>query len=193
MKSMAQDDGLFEVHRFGRAQYFRMIDAGVFDDGERIELLHGRLAVVPPQGPPHAATVASLHERLSGLFAGRCCVRGDMPLDCGEGEVPEPDLAVVSGQPFDFAKRHPRGDECVIVVEISRTSQAVDREKASVYAAAGVPVYWLVDIAARRIEVHAQPVSGGRYGLVRVIGEDEEVDVPTTTQRWRVADLLPPV
>lgn len=68
------------------------------------------------------------------------------------------------------------------------------RAKAATYAAAGVPVYWLVDVAARRVEVHEAPLPAeGRYGLVRLAGESEALDVPRTDVAVRIADFLPTV
>jgi Uma2 family endonuclease len=179
-----------EEHRFTREEFQRMIDTGVFDGDEDIELLNGRLVVVPPQGPPHTFVSSDLRDRLIAALSNRH-VREGKPLDCGPLHVPEPDLAVVRGTARDFVARDPRGDETLLVVEISRTTQRRDRAKAAIYAQAGVPVYWMVDIAARCIEVHTGPV-GERYRLVQVKGEDEELEVPEASVRWLVRDLLPP-
>ena len=168
-----------------------MAELGLFGADEHLELLHGRLVVVPPQGPPHTYSSSVLHERLLSAFAGKAAVREDKPLDCGDEELPEPDLTVVRGTHRDYVARHPRGDETVLVVEVSRTTQAVDRDKASTYAAARVPVYWLLDLQARRLEVHSSP-AGDRYALVRVLSEGEDADLPETDERWRVSELLPP-
>jgi Uma2 family endonuclease len=187
---MERTSGQIQPALLTREQFLRMIDAEVFVGDEHIELVGGRLVVVPPQGPPHTYVSTSLHHRLLQALPG-CYVREDKSLDCGAMSVPEPDLVVVRGTPRDFALRHPRGDEAVLVVEVSRSTQAHDRDKALIYAAAGVPVYWLLDIVARRIEEHVEP-AGDRYRLVRVLGEDEAIDVPGADVRWRVADLLPP-
>lgn len=166
-----------------------MIDAGIFEKDEHLELLHGRLVVVPPQGPPHSYVSTVLRDRLIGVFS-QALVREAKPLDCGVTQVPEPDIAVVQGTASDYDKRDPRGDEALLVVEVSRTTQKTDRDKATIYAVGGVPVYWLVDVRARRIEAHTEP-NGDCYRLARVIGEDEDIEVPGTSERWHVADLLP--
>jgi Uma2 family endonuclease len=116
-------------------------------------------------------------------------VRDDKPLDCGSKEQPEPDLAVVVGAPGDYKKRHPRGDETLLVVEVSRTTQDRDREKVSIYASACVPEYWLIDEPQRIVEVHQDP-DEDRYRLVRLLHEDEDLIVPGTTIRLRLGDLL---
>jgi Uma2 family endonuclease len=97
----------------------------------------------------------------------------------------------VRGAHRGYAERHPRGDESVLVVEVSRTTQDVDRDKATVYARAAVPAYWLLDIAARRIEVYSRAASD-RHTLMPVLAENDETDVPETSGRWIVRELLPP-
>lgn len=59
------------------------------------------------------------------------------------------------------------------------------------YAQAGVPVYWRLDLERRELEVHDQPEADGRYARVLTLGESEEVEAPGTSVRWKVADMLP--
>jgi Uma2 family endonuclease len=184
-------DARAEPRRFTREEFHRMIVAGIFADDEHLELLDGRLIVVPPQGPPHSYASTLLRDRLIRAYGDGHVVREDKPLDCGVDQLPEPDLAVVPGSARDFVARDPRGDEAVLVVEVSRTTQEGDRAKAAIYAAAGVPVYWLVDIVARRVEVYAQPARDGRYSLVLLVAEVEEVELPGTAVRFAVRELMP--
>ena len=184
-----------ETRLFTRADFHRLIETGIVADDEHVELLHGKLIVVPPQGPPHSYSSTLVRDRLLSVYAARpggAVVREDKPLDCGEYELPEPDLVVVRGTLADYAARDPRGDEAILVVEISRTTQLVDRDKASIYARAKVPLYWLIDLSARRVEVYRSPTSDGRYGLVHVCGLAEELEVPETGEKWRVVEVLPP-
>lgn len=66
--------------------------------------------------------------------------------------------------------RHP--DRAWLVIEVARTSQRIDRKKLLLYAAAGVDEVWMIDLPARRIEVHSGP-RDGRYGRVRSVEETE--------------------
>jgi Uma2 family endonuclease len=179
-----------EERRFTRDELSRMIEAGLFaDDPRRIELIHGRLLVVPPEGPLHAFSATCLRDRLIAAYAGRAHVRDAKPLDCGAQEQPEPDLAVVTGAAADYIDRHPRADETLLVVEVSRTTLVRDHEKAGIYARARAPEYWLVDLVARRVELHRDP-QADRYALVQLHGEADELPVPGTTTRIRVAELV---
>jgi Uma2 family endonuclease len=92
-----------ELRRFTRDEFLRMIEMGLFRADEHLELLHGRLIVVPPQGPPHTYSSSILRDRLPAAYNGQASVREDKALDCGEEELPEPDLAVVRGTHRDYA------------------------------------------------------------------------------------------
>jgi Uma2 family endonuclease len=180
-----------EDRRFTRDELNGMIEAGLFaNDDRRIELLDGRLIVVPPEGPLHAFVATELRDLMITAYAGRAHVRDAKPLDCGEREQPEPDLAAALGSPRDYRDRHPRGDETLLVVEVSRTTLVRDREKARIYAAARVPEYWLVDLPNRRVELHRDP-RPDRYALVQLHDEHAELQLPETTTRVSVAELLP--
>ncbi len=181
-----------EVRRFTVDEVERMVEAGIIREDEPLELLEGELVVVSPQGPPHASVTSLLHDAVRDAYRGAFAVREAKPMVAGPRGLPEPDIAVFRGTQRDFLSRHPRGDEAVLVVEVAHTSHAEDHEKAAVYARAGVPVYWLLDLPNRRLEVYAAPLADeGRYALVRLLREDEEVELPALDVRWRVATLLP--
>ena len=169
-----------------------MVEAGVLRAEEPLELLDGELLVVTPQGPAHSAAATELHRLLIEAYEGvLVTVREDKPLATGPDALPEPDVAVVRGPWTRFASRHPRGEDVVLVVELARTTLALDRAKADIYARGNVRVYWLVDFEARRIEIHSEPHADGRYARVRVLAEDELAELPETTRSLRARDFLP--
>src|SRR5262249_53193341 len=134
--------------RFAADEVLRMVEAGILREDEPIELVEGELVVVPPQGPTHSAVVADLDARLHEVYTGAYHVRAQLPVAGTDDSLPEPDFAIVRGAPRDYVERHPTGADTILVIEVARTSQAFDRRKASTYARAGVPVYWLIDIVA---------------------------------------------
>lgn len=178
------------TRRFTADEVLRMVDAGILAEDEPVELIEGELVVVTPQGPPHASVTTALRDRLVAAYGAGFVVREDKPLIAGESSLPEPDIAVVRGVHRDFGKRHPRGDEALLVIEVARTSLAMDRSKAATYARAGVPIYWLLDLDAGRLEVHTDPRPDGRYGRVRVLAGEDEVALPERELAWRVCELL---
>ena len=143
------------------AHYETLIDAGVFDPSPgKIELIHGRLTYMNPQGPEHAAPIDILDEWSHEVVQRRFRIRVEKPLTIPEHQsCPEPDLVWVTRQ--SYFDRHPNASEVHLLIEVSDSSAAFDRsEKRDLYAEAMVKEYWLVDVAHRQIEVFREPVSG---------------------------------
>jgi Uma2 family endonuclease len=133
-----------------------MIAAGLFRD-ERIELIRGVIVEMTPQNAPHAGLIELLTHLLLPRLAGRANVRVQLPFVAGADSLPEPDLALVP--PGRHTGGHP--DRAFLVIEVADASLRFDRrDKAELYADAGVPEYWVVNIAQRLIERHSDPVAG---------------------------------
>jgi Uma2 family endonuclease len=167
-----------------------MLETGVLAEDEPVELLDGELLVVSPQGPVHAVLVGWLPELLARAAGPGCHVRAQLPLVAGPRSLPEPDACLVRGARRDYLAQHPSGEDVALVVEIAVTALAEARRKLPVYAQAGVPVVWILDVPARRLEIYEAP-AGERYGALRVAVADDEVEIPGTRARLRVAELLP--
>lgn len=168
------------IHRITTAEYEEMSKLEVFGD-QRIELLDGQLVEQPVQNELHVLIV----HRLIALCVARLdLMRSQVPLSVAEGWMPEPDLALVASEPLV------RPTTAELVVEVSVGTRRRDLAKADLYAAAGIPRYWLVDVANDCVLEHTDPTRAG-YGLVRRLETDDVLDaridgVTTTT----VAALL---
>ncbi|MEM6790808.1 MAG: Uma2 family endonuclease [Myxococcota bacterium] len=169
----------------------RMVQAGVLGEHEPVELLDGWLVEMSPQGPLHASSTTNLADRLRETYTDDGHVREEKPLACGIHSLPEPDVAVVKGIPADYVTQHPSGSDAILVVELAWSSLDEDRSKAKIYAASGVPVYWLVDLVARTVTVHTSPSSGG-YRDVAPLHEGTMVPLPGRSMAWPVKELLGP-
>ncbi len=142
-----------------RADYDALVAAGAFTD-DRVELLEGVLVAMSPQDPRHADAVRWLSRTLGRALPPELDLQVQLPLAAGDTSEPEPDLAVVPAGRYRDA--HP--DEPMLVIEVANTSQALDLgAKAALYARAGVPEYWVVDLPARAVVVHLDPAPAG-YG-----------------------------
>jgi Uma2 family endonuclease len=177
------------VRRFTADEAIRMVEAGILGEDEHLELLDGALVEMSPQGPRHGYVLRRLPERLRGAYPGPWTVQIQLPLAIDRFNLPEPDLAIVGGAPETYADRHPAAAEAALVIEVAVSSQREDRRKADVYARGGVPIYWIIDLAGRRLEVRAAP-EGGAYQVTRILGEDEVVELPQSDARWTVRDIL---
>jgi Uma2 family endonuclease len=143
------------VHRLSIEDVYRMVEAGVLDEDDRIELVQGVLIDMVPIGAEHDGAVAWLTEHFTAVGGRTWGVRIQSTL-LVEGGYLLPDLIVVEPLP-----RSRQPTSALLVVEVAQTSQARDREKARDYASADVPEYWIVDLAARNVVVHRRPLAGG--------------------------------
>jgi Uma2 family endonuclease len=142
-----------------------MAETGILAPDERVELLDGEIVRMTPQGARHARAIRAAEEALRMIFWDRYDVRVQLPLALESFSEPEPDLSVVSGSWRDYDTSHPAS--AVLIVEVADTTLAFDRgDKASLYARAGVPDYWIVNLLEHRIEVYREPVARNeaRYG-----------------------------
>jgi Uma2 family endonuclease len=137
--------------------YHALLKAGILQDGDPIELLEGFLVRKMTKGPRHAAAKRRFLRLLGPLVPPSHFVDSQEAMTAPSSE-PEPDVYVVRGPESDFTERHPGPGEVEIVVEIADSSLHRDRGwKKRVYARAGVPCYWVVNLADDCIEVFAQP------------------------------------
>jgi Uma2 family endonuclease len=161
-------NGRDPIHRLDIETYDRMVETGALED-EPVELLDGLLVEMSPQGDSHITMIMRLtrHFRMAQAW-----LMVQLPLDARPRSKPEPDLALV----YEDRPSCRRG--ALLVAEIAMTSHRKDRGmKLEIYAQAGMPTYWLVDIPGCRIEVRADPRPDG-YGRCEVYGPGDTVPSP---------------
>ncbi len=176
-----------EAHHWTRERYEQAAAAGVFED-RRVELVDGVIYDMTPQNSPHATGIRKCERALQAVFASGFDVRSQLPLALGADSMPEPDVAVVVGEPDDYRKAHPT--TAVLVVEVSDASELHDRNrKASLYARAGIPELWLVNLDC--LEAHRDPVDGA-YHSRQILRRGERI-APLARPDAAIAaeDLLP--
>jgi Uma2 family endonuclease len=173
-----------------------MIEHGLLGEDDRVELIDGEILTVAPQGIRHAGTIGLVHDALCVVF-GHTLVRVQLPLALDPASEPEPDLAVVPGSPRDYLDAHP--DTAQLIVEVAdATLTFARRAKGSLYARAGIPEYWIVNVNRRELEVYRDPVedSSARYGwtyqkVTRLRAGEFITPLAAPHARIAVADLLP--
>jgi Uma2 family endonuclease len=185
------------LHRFTRRQYARMIDHGVLDEDDPIELLDGLLLVKEPQSSPHRTAVLLAAKALEQAFADGWFVQIQSPIILDDRSEPEPDVSVVRGTPRDYVDSHPKSP--ALVVEIAQTGlRMARRRKAAAYARAGLADYWIVNLVDRVLEVYREPARPGpalgRSRYLSIITLDAAATITpraAPSAHVRVADLLP--
>ncbi len=161
------------VHPLSVEDYHRMIDAGVFADADRVELLEGVLVEMSPISPEHAQAVRRLTKHFAGaMAAGVVDVSVQSPITRpGDRSEPQPDLLVIASEPLEG---HP--ETALLAVEVAVTSHAVDRlQKARIYARAQIPEYWLVDVPGQTVEVRTEPTADG-YVQTRIARAGDAIE-----------------
>ncbi|MDR7486592.1 MAG: Uma2 family endonuclease [Armatimonadota bacterium] len=178
------------IKRWTRDEYERLVVAGHFHPEARLQLIRGEIVEMTPQSAAHATAVDAVLHALLGIFREGHQVRAQFPLALSDDSEPEPDLAVVRGHRGDYSRSHP--SSALLVVEVADTTLAFDRgPKLAMYALAGIPEYWILNLPDRALEVYREP-TGDRYRVTRRLGPQETVaPVAAPDVRLQVADLLP--
>lgn len=171
-----------EVHRLSVEDVYRMVDAGVLREHDRVELIDGVLVDVNPPGAPHSSAVAWLNHHFTGAVGEREVRVQDLLLV--EGGFLLPDLMVIDPPPRD---RHP--STALLVVEVAVTTHRHDSWKASRYAAAGVGEYWIVDLVRRVLTAHRN-ARGSTYQDVTRHSPDERIPTGVGAPEVDIAALL---
>jgi len=181
---------LAPLRRFTVDEYLKMTESGILTGDDAIELIHGRIVEVSPESSPHRVCVAKINQTLVRQLADATYfvqTQSTLPLD--DRNAPEPDLAVLRGTSDDLMQ----GElPAALVIEVAGTSLERDRTvKQQLYAQAGIPAYWIVNLAARELETFTDP-QGDRYRERTTRPETAVVDVPVTPPvSVKVRDLLP--
>lgn len=142
-------------------EYYRMGEAGIFTEDDRVELIEGEIIEMSPIGKRHAICVARLTKVFSQFAANRFIVWVQNPLRLNDFSEPQPDITLLQYREDFYAEKDIEPSDAFLVIEVSETTLEYDRSvKTPLYARAGIPETWLVNLTAETIEVYSQPVKG---------------------------------
>lgn len=155
------------ILRISVDQYHLMVASGVFADNEAVELLEGWLMPKMPKNPPHNLAMGLLCDALRAILPPGWHIDCQGSVTTNDSE-PEPDVSVIRGARRDYPAGHPEPKDVGLLVEVSDTTLTRDRgTKKQIYARAGIPVYWIVNLVDRQVEVHADPSGPGDQPVYR--------------------------
>ncbi len=164
-------------HLFTVADYYRMAEAGLFNENLRVELIQGQIIDMAPIGSPHFGMVNRLTRLLVLLVGARGLVSVQNPVRLDPGSEPQPDVAVLKPRADDYETGAPGPGDVLLLIEVADTSLDFDRGvKAPLYAGSGIVEYWIVNLPERIVEVHREP-AGDRYAQVQRIGPGDVLDI----------------
>lgn len=148
-------------HQLTVDQYHQMIRNGILGEADPVELIEGYMVTKMPRSPEHDFAIRTLNKRLLRLVPDTFIVSNQCATTLSDSE-PEPDFTVARGDEDAYRSHHPGPTDTALVIEVSASSLAYDRtDKARVYARAGIPVYWVVNVIDKQIEVFTQPSGPG--------------------------------
>ena len=176
---------------FTVGEYYRMAEAAILTEEDRVELIAGQIVAMSPIGSRHAACVKRLNLLLGKIVGDSMLIGIQDPIALDAFSEPEPDLVLLHPRADFYASAHPSAADVLLAVEVADTSADYDREvKLPLYAQAGLPEVWLIDLQKSRIEVYAQP-QGGAYQQRIEVTADATLTSPTIPQlALAAADLL---
>jgi Uma2 family endonuclease len=184
-----------ELYRFTVDQYERMGELGILTEDDRVELIDGYVVTKMGKKPPHVWTVDSLEDLLRALLRAKWCLRGENPANIPPFDEPEPDIVIARGTRATYLERHPDPADIALLIEVSDTTYHRDRgKKWEANARSGIPVYWIVNLPRRRVEVYTDPTPEG-YRSRRDYRAGEAIPVVIDGQplgEVAVDDILPP-
>lgn len=178
------------LHPIDLSVYHGMIKHGMLTESDKVELIHGQIVTMSPKGSRHAACLSEVNRWLNQHVSRSMIVRPQDPIQIPNHSEPEPDLALVKFREDKYANGHPLPEEVLLVIEIADSSLDYDRRvKAPLYAEAGIPAYWIINLPDGVIEQHTQPL-GDRYKTVRVLERGERLNLPGSDLGVLVEDWL---
>ncbi|GAA5338581.1 Uma2 family endonuclease [Thermus antranikianii] len=183
---------MVQPRRFTREEYHRLLEAGVIQEDERVELIEGTVVEMGPIGNQHTAVVKRLNALFHQTLAGQALVGVQGPIRLSPLSEPQPDLVLLRPRPDFYAQDHPGPEDIVLLVEVAEASLGYDRQvKLPLYAQAGIPEVWLVNLGERRVEVYRNPLGGG-YQEMRELGPEDTLSPMAFPQvALKVRELLP--
>ncbi|HZS94813.1 MAG TPA: Uma2 family endonuclease [Chloroflexota bacterium] len=153
--------------------YHHLLDAGILSEDDRVELIDGEIVAMGPIGGRHVACVNNLTQLLTAYIGDSAMVSIQNPVRIGEFQEPEPDVAIIRRR--SYGDDLPATKDVLLLMEVSITSLDYDRRtKLPLYAAAGIPEVWLVDVPGEAIERHTNPADGV-YRLAIRAGRGESI------------------
>ena len=184
------------LYRMSLKQYDAMVESGVFTERDRMQLINGILVAKVTQGDDHCVAGEDCRTELQRVLPPGWFIRSNKPIDFPLDGAPEPDQAVIRGSNRDYRSKkrgRPSAKDVALIAEIAQTSLPGDRAMIGVYGPGGIPVYWIVNLVDRQVEVYTGPHSSG-YAMRVDYRSGDHVPVVvdgTVVGQIAVDDILP--
>ena len=176
---------------FTVGEYYRMAEANILTEEDRVELIAGQIVAMSPIGSRHAACVKRLNLLLGKMIGDSMLLGVQDPIALDAYSEPEPDLVLLRPRADFYSTAHPAAGDVLLAIEVADTSASYDREvKVPLYAQAGLPEVWLIDLQEGRIEVFARPQGNAYQQRTQVAANDAFTSPTVAGLTLAAADLL---
>jgi Uma2 family endonuclease len=173
-----------------------IIRSGLLKNPDRLELVNGYMVEKMLKSPQHGYSTRKVLDALAGMIRPGLTWRSEQPIRIPDYDEPEPDVAIVRGSIEDYAYRVPEPEGVELLIEVSLSSLGQDRgDKRMAYARGRIPVYWIINLVHRQVEVHTVPGPDG-YAKIEVFREGQPVPVVIggiVLGEIGVSEALPPL
>ncbi|MBK7872485.1 MAG: Uma2 family endonuclease [Saprospiraceae bacterium] len=170
--------------------YYKMADVGILKPEDRVELIKGEIIKMSPIKSFHAGIVNFLNRTLIKQLSNKVSICIQNPVNIDKHSEPEPDVVVAKFRKDDYRHQHPRPEDIFLVIEVADTSIKLDRQvKLPLYAEAGIPEYWIVNLKEQQVEIYSQPIDK-EYTITRVAFVGETIACSTIDFELEVKELF---
>ncbi len=155
-------DSSQKLRLFTVAEYHKMIEAGIINEDDRVELLYGRIIEMSPKSAAHASVNEDVADVFKSKLKKKAVVRSQNPIILDDLSEPEPDIVIAKPPKSRYYKQHPSVSDVLLVMEIADTTLSKDRKtKGLAYSECGIPQYLLLNLKKKEIEDYRCPAKGG--------------------------------
>jgi Uma2 family endonuclease len=175
------------THKFTTQQYHLMHEAGVFAEGDRLELINGEITKMSPIGRKHAACINRLVRSFTKKLGAQIVLSVQNSIRMDDNSQPQPDLAILKLRNDFYEEGLPTPSDILLIIEVSDSTITYDRDvKMPLYAAAGIPEMWLFDVNKKAIEGYSLPSPSGYKQMRRYEANDtlEMITFPDVIFNW---------
>jgi Uma2 family endonuclease len=161
------------LYRFTVKDYYRMLEAGILTEDDRVELIRGQIRTMSPKGIKHSASNDRANRYLTRLLGDRALIRIQNPIHLDDHSEPEPDVVLAMPTEDEYDYHHPGPEEILMLLEVAESSLVYDREEKSLlYAQAGIKQYCILNLRDRELEDYRNPGQDGYRSKQTYTAED---------------------
>ncbi len=191
---MLTTEAAFTLRKWTVKEYHKLGKIGFFNPEERLELIEGNIIKISAKGTVHASATRRTASLLHNLLGNQAAVYNKSPIALDDNSEPEPDIAVVRIDPFDYATHHPTPSEVYLIIEVADSSLTFDREiKAKIYARSGIADYWVLNVGDRQLHVFREPAVDGYQSEVILVETASISPLQFPIVNIAIQEMLPPI